>query len=205
MVYLYHLYSLYSISDCYAMLYGRIQSLVAMTIGALNKCVHMMCDNVLDRADQMVLYTVKHSIDTPHKKTYMMRWVPFVGITIDKNAYIMVTLTCIRVGHTATNVVWGRRDRVFFHNCVVFKRSLCYFITYMPRMKPVADYRPLRVMTLRVGDLVDAAAVVSRIFSCIPLSANHVCTLFGVSTDNPVHVVTDEFEEITFKDTDRVN
>jgi len=205
MVNLYTIYTIYRISDCYSMLYGRIQNLIIMTIGGLNKCLHMMCDNVLDRADQIVLYTVQHSIDTPYKKTYMTRWVPFLGMTIDKRAYIMVTFTGIRVDQTTTNVVLDRRDRVFFHNCVVFKRSLCYFITVMPRMKPVADYRPLRLMTLRVGDLIDGAVFVSRIFSCIPLSANHVCTLFGVSTDNPVHVVTDEFEEITFKDTDRVN
>ena len=180
-----------------------IQRTLLLFLTATNKYTIMAYNAVADRMESVVLYTVEHRIDSPCRKTYTLAWMPHVRVTIDYNNLLDVGVGARWRSKDNTNPT-GR----FFHNCAIHKRALCYFIASVPGMKPLSDYTQMQHIGMSVQDgdrSVDASHVMSRMYSCIPLTASRVCAFFGLPCEGDVHVIDSDCDEITFKGTDCVN
>lgn len=176
-----------------------MQYLFVYTLAAFNRYVHVSYNTIADHLDQTVLYTVYHNIDRPHKKTYTLSWLPTIHVTIDLHNMLKTSIG-------KTNDTYGPRR--FYHNCVIFNRTLCYFFGSVPIMKPISDYTKLEHIGMSVGtedQHVDVSNMISRIYSCIPLTASHICTFFDRPCEHVVQVIDRNCDEITFKGSDRVN
>lgn len=177
----------------------QIQYLFVCTLATFNRYAHVSYNTIADRLDQTVLYTVHHNINRPQKKTYTSSWLPYIRVTIDLHNLLETSIG-------QTNDVYG--PCWFYHNCVIFNRTMCYFFGPVPIMKPLSDYTKLAHIGMSVGTQdshVDVSNMISRMYSCIPLTASHICTFFDKSCEHVVQVIDRNCDEITFKGSDRVN
>lgn len=162
-----------------------------------NKYTHILYNCALDQFEHLVLYTVEHTLDSPNEKTYWVHWFPIVKPTVN---YDRLTIWIKRSASDA-----DRQRKRFYHNAMFHNRKLCYFVCATPKLKLMeSDFKVLNYLSMQLG-AIDITQCITRLYSNFTLTADHLCCLFGESRGTSVVAITNDLDEIIFKDIDRVN